>query len=97
MSKPSELEDRAIETLNQFCITPSGESILAQLGIEPTAIKTIKPPSKRNKYRAVVNWLMKYKHGSPDFRQVSSSDRISSTTSDDRSPNWRSSGRRCSS
>ncbi len=61
MSKHNELENQDRETLNKFSITPSGESILAQLGIEPTAIKTIKPPWKRNKYRAVVNWLMKYK------------------------------------
>ena len=61
MSKQSELSEANQETLDNFFITPSGESMLAHLGINPTAIKTIKPPWKRNRYRAVVNWLMKYK------------------------------------
>ena len=60
-SKPSELLEPNQETLDHFFLTASGESMLAHLGINPTAIKTIKPPWKRNKYRAVVNWLMKYK------------------------------------
>ncbi|MFB2877756.1 tetratricopeptide repeat protein [Floridanema aerugineum] len=60
MNRQSELEKQNQKTLDNFRITPSGESILVQLGINPTAIKTIKPPWKRNKYRTVVNWLMKY-------------------------------------
>lgn len=60
MNRQNELEEQYQETLDNFRITPSSESILVQLDINPTAIKTIKPPWKRNKYRAVVNWLMKY-------------------------------------
>ena len=41
-------------------ILPSGESILAELGIDPTQIKSIRPRWKRAGYRAIINWLMKY-------------------------------------
>ncbi|MEM1168658.1 MAG: tetratricopeptide repeat protein [Cyanobacteria bacterium P01_H01_bin.35] len=40
---------------------PSGELVLAKLGIELGDIKSIKPRRKRSQYRAVVNWLMEYK------------------------------------
>ncbi len=42
-------------------VTPSGESVLAELAIDSAAIKFIKPHWKRTHYRAVVNWLTKYK------------------------------------
>jgi tetratricopeptide (TPR) repeat protein len=40
-------------------MSPS-ELVLAKLGIEPAAIKSIKPRWKRTHYRAVINWLTKY-------------------------------------
>ncbi|MBD1832917.1 tetratricopeptide repeat protein [Cyanobacteria bacterium FACHB-472] len=42
-------------------ILPSGESVLAELGIDSVAIKFIQPHWKRTHYRAVINWLTKYK------------------------------------
>lgn len=42
-------------------ITPTGESVLADIDIDSAAIKFIKPSWKRTHYRAVVNWLTKYK------------------------------------
>lgn len=42
-------------------ITPPGEEILGELGIDSASIKFIKPHWKRTHYRAVVNWLTKYK------------------------------------
>ncbi|NES24026.1 MAG: tetratricopeptide repeat protein [Symploca sp. SIO3E6] len=41
-------------------ITPSGMSILIELGIEPSTIKSIKPNWKQNHYIAVINWLTRY-------------------------------------
>lgn len=41
-------------------ITPPGEDVLAQLGIDPTTIKLIKPHWKRTHYRAISNWLTQY-------------------------------------
>ena len=41
-------------------ITPPGEDVLAQLGIDPTTIKSIKPHWKRTHYRAISNWLTQY-------------------------------------
>ncbi len=41
-------------------ITPSGESILAKLGIKPTELKSINPRWQRTQYRALINWLTKY-------------------------------------
>jgi tetratricopeptide (TPR) repeat protein len=43
----------------------SGEVILTNLDIDPTDIKSISPRWKRTQYRAVINWLTKYKN-SPD-------------------------------
>ena len=40
--------------------TPSSESVLAELKVEPTFIKSIEPRWKRTHYRAVRNWLTKY-------------------------------------
>ena len=45
----------------EFGITPNEESILIKIGIEPAQIKIIKPRLKRTQYRAVINWLTKYK------------------------------------
>jgi tetratricopeptide (TPR) repeat protein len=41
-------------------IVPSGESMLAELGLNQTTLKFIKPRWKRTHYRAVINWLTKY-------------------------------------
>lgn len=41
-------------------LTPSGESILAKLGIEASKLKSIKSKWQRTHYRAVINWLTKY-------------------------------------
>lgn len=49
-----------LETENANVI-PSGEAVLSKLGIEPTALKSIKPYSKRSQYKAVVNWITRYK------------------------------------
>lgn len=40
---------------------PSGEFVLAEVGIESGDIKLIKSRRKRSQYRAVVNWLIEYK------------------------------------
>ncbi|MDJ1185934.1 hypothetical protein PMH09_22410, partial [Roseofilum sp. BLCC_M143] len=42
-------------------ILPPAESILAELAIDPTQIKSIRPRSKRSQYRAIINWLANYK------------------------------------
>ncbi|WP_198525333.1 tetratricopeptide repeat protein [Kamptonema formosum] len=42
-------------------ITPPGESVLAELGIDIATLKSIKPLWKRNQYIAVTNWLLMYK------------------------------------
>ncbi len=42
-------------------ITPTGESVLAKLSINPTAQKSIKPRWKRIQHRAIINWLTKHK------------------------------------
>ncbi|NJN11057.1 MAG: tetratricopeptide repeat protein [Richelia sp. RM1_1_1] len=42
-------------------LTPSGKSLLKELGIVPNALRRAKIPRfKRAQYRAVVNWLTKY-------------------------------------
>jgi hypothetical protein len=41
-------------------LIPSGDSILAELGIEQATLKVITPKWKRTQYRAVINWLTKY-------------------------------------
>ncbi len=46
-------------TLQQSnCI--SGASVLEQLGIDNTSLRSLKPRWKRSHYRAVMNWLTKY-------------------------------------
>ena len=41
-------------------LIPSSDSVLAELGIDRTDLKSIKPRWKRTQYRAIVNWLTKY-------------------------------------
>jgi len=41
-------------------IIPAIESVLAEIGIDPNALKFIKPRSKRAQYRAIVDWLTNY-------------------------------------
>jgi hypothetical protein len=60
MKKTNEL-DREKLTLQEVSITPSGDLVLAELGIDPTDLKSIKPRWKRTQYRAIVNWLANYK------------------------------------
>lgn len=42
-------------------IIPSGELILDKLDIDSSKIKIIQPRNKRSSYRAIINWLTKYK------------------------------------
>ncbi|NEO51861.1 MAG: tetratricopeptide repeat protein [Okeania sp. SIO3B5] len=42
-------------------ITPNGELVLREISLESATIKSIKPCQKRIQYRAVINWLTKYK------------------------------------
>jgi hypothetical protein len=42
-------------------IIPSGEVVLMELGIESAAVKFTKYRRKRTHYRAIINWLTKYK------------------------------------
>ena len=41
-------------------ITPSGESVLAELGIDSVTVKAMKRGIKRSSHRAIINWLTKY-------------------------------------
>ena len=51
---------------SQVELLPSGKSILEQLSIDPSNIKSIQPRWKRSNYRAIINWLTKYKANSND-------------------------------
>jgi tetratricopeptide (TPR) repeat protein len=42
-------------------LIPSSETFLAELGIEQATLKLLTPKWKRTQYRAVINWLSKYK------------------------------------
>lgn len=42
-------------------IIPPSALVLAKIGIETSVVKSIKPCWKRTHYRAVINWLTKYK------------------------------------
>lgn len=69
MSNFVELEIKDRQELNDE-ILPSGEWVLAELGIDPTALKSIKmPPWQRSHYRAIINWLTKYK-SQPDAPNI---------------------------
>lgn len=50
----NELKDKNRKALEDLSITPPGNSVLAHLNIDPVTIKNIKPPWKRNQYRAIV-------------------------------------------
>ena len=47
-------------------LLPPSDSVLKQLGIEPSNIKSITPRWKRTQYRAIINWLSKYKPSPED-------------------------------
>ena len=61
MSDQPQLDNTKQPTSEQFNITPSSDKILAKIGINSAMIKTIKQRNKRSSYRAVINWLTKYK------------------------------------
>lgn len=42
-------------------VIASGNLILTELGINSLALKAVKPRLKRTHYRAIINWLTKYK------------------------------------
>jgi tetratricopeptide (TPR) repeat protein/nucleoside phosphorylase len=56
-----EFDNREKQTHQRIDITPPGESLLAELGIDKATLKSIRPFWKRAQYRAVINWLLKYK------------------------------------
>ncbi len=53
-------------------LIPSSESLLAEIGIEQAILKLITPKWKRTQYRAVINWVTKYKPqpDSPTLEQL---------------------------
>lgn len=51
-------EQQVIEKVDMI---PPGESILVALAIDPYTLKSIKSHWQRTQYRAVINWLTKYK------------------------------------
>lgn len=61
MSNQVELDHKTQQASEEVSITHSGEEILVQLGIDSRTVKTMKQGIKRSYYRAVINWLMKYK------------------------------------
>jgi tetratricopeptide (TPR) repeat protein len=69
MSNLAELNAKDQQDRKEVDITSSDESLLAELGIDPTALKSIKPRWKRTHYRAVINWLTKYQP-QPDIPNV---------------------------
>jgi tetratricopeptide (TPR) repeat protein len=54
-------EAKELKITNEVNITPPGNSILSYLDIDPATVKSIKPLTKRTQYRAVINWIAKYK------------------------------------
>lgn len=66
MSKQVELDVKTKKASEETSITPSGEKILAQLGINSALVKAINQGIKRSYYRAVINWLTKYKANPED-------------------------------
>lgn len=60
MSNFDEIEVKDQQALKGVDLTPPGELILVELGIEPASVKSIKP-SRRTHYIAVINWLTEYK------------------------------------
>jgi hypothetical protein len=64
MNNQAELDVKDQQAAKEASITPSEESGLGELGIEPAALKSIKPRWKHTYYRVVINWLTKYKRRS---------------------------------
>lgn len=60
MNNQGKLDSQEKIASKNLNVIPSGESILEKIGIDLTQIKSIKPPSKRSQYRAIINWLTKY-------------------------------------
>ena len=58
-NQDDEFKNKNRQALEESSITPHGNLVLKSLNIDPVAIKDIKPPWKRNKYRAVVKWITK--------------------------------------
>lgn len=56
-----EFDERETQTYQRIDITPPGESVLAELGIDIATLNSINPRWKRTQYRAVTQWLLKYK------------------------------------
>lgn len=52
--------------------TSSAEPVLAKIGIDASAIKSLKPYWKRTHYRAIINWLTKYetKPDAPNLEKI---------------------------
>ncbi len=61
MSNTAELSNQNELGLQEVSITPSRDLVLAELGINPADLKSIKPHWKRTQYRAIVNWIANYK------------------------------------
>ncbi len=61
MSNQAELEAKTQQVSDEASLIPSGETILEQIGINSPTVKAMKGGTKRSYYRAVINWLMKYK------------------------------------
>lgn len=61
MNKKPELNVEEKLAPQKVSMTPYSEKILAEVGIEPATLKLITPKWKRTQYRAVINWLTKYK------------------------------------
>ncbi len=61
MHKEPELNVEEKLAPQKVCLTPYSERFLAEVGIEPATLKLIIPKWKRTQYRAVINWLTKYK------------------------------------
>lgn len=64
MSNQADLEAKTQQDSEAVNITHSGEEILVQLGIDSTTVKAMKRGMKQSDYRAVINWLTKYKTNS---------------------------------
>ncbi len=60
MSTNNELDNQDKLGSQQVIMIPYSDSVLAEVGIAPSELKSIKPHWKRTQYRAIVNWLTKY-------------------------------------
>ena len=57
MSNLTEPPNSNRNDLQEAGISPPSELTLMELGIDPEAVKSIKPNYKRTHYRAIINWL----------------------------------------